>query len=144
MQSDNSYGTKMSKKSVVLFMCVLFLLACAASYACFSAFQSAERAKSLEQEIESLERENAALQKRYQTAAQARDDLLEETQELAFWWRYAVIVTREGEKYHTYGCQYIQGREFWIYNVDAAIDMGYEPCSVCNPPDHEPGLKKMD
>lgn len=113
------------QKTVVLCVFVLFLLACAASYACFSAFQGAERAKSLEQEIESLELEKAALQKRYQTAAQARDDLLEETQELAFWWRHAVIVTKEGEKYHTYGCQYIA-------------------CSVCDPPDFGLRLKKID
>lgn len=54
--------------------------------------------------------------------------------ELSFWGNYAVIVTETGEKYHTYGCQYVEGRSFWIYNVDAAISRGYEPCSVCDPP----------
>lgn len=54
--------------------------------------------------------------------------------EIAFWQDHAVIVTEYGEKYHTYGCQYIEGRDFWIYNIAAAIGRGYEPCSVCNPP----------
>lgn len=54
--------------------------------------------------------------------------------ELEFWRDCAVIVTAYGEKYHTYGCQYIQGKSFWIYNTEAAISIGYGPCSVCDPP----------
>lgn len=46
----------------------------------------------------------------------------------------AVIVTEYGTKYHTYGCQYLDGKTYWIYNVELAIYEGYTPCSVCNPP----------
>lgn len=60
-------------------------------------------------------------------------ELNDMSRELSFWRRYAVIVKRTGEKYHTYGCQYVEGREFWIYNIEAAEGMGYEPCSVCDP-----------
>lgn len=63
-----------------------------------------------------------------------RDRFNATVDELDFWGDYAVIVTENGEKYHTYGCQYIKGRSFWIYNVAAAIGKGYRPCSVCNPP----------
>ena len=63
-----------------------------------------------------------------------RDRFNATVDELDFWGDYAVIVTENGEKYHTYGCQYIKGRSFWIYNVEAAISRGYEPCSVCEPP----------
>ena len=55
-------------------------------------------------------------------------------QELRFWENNAVIVTQSGEKYHTYWCQYIEGKDFTIYNVESAVRRGYEPCSVCNPP----------
>lgn len=55
-------------------------------------------------------------------------------QKLRFWESNAVIVTKSGEKYHTYWCQYIEGKDFTIYNVENAIRRGYEPCSVCNPP----------
>lgn len=49
-----------------------------------------------------------------------------------YWWRdHAVIVTTAGEKYHTYDCQYVRDREFYIYNVELAIGKGYTPCSVC-------------
>jgi len=46
----------------------------------------------------------------------------------------AVIVTEYGTKYHTYGCQYLDGKTYWIYNVELAVYEGYTPCSVCNPP----------
>lgn len=51
--------------------------------------------------------------------------------ELSWWRDHAVIVTAGGEKYHTYGCQYVQGREFYIYNIDLAVSKGYTPCNVC-------------
>lgn len=60
-------------------------------------------------------------------------ELLDIAGELSFWRESAVIVTRTGEKYHTYGCQYIRGRDIWIYNIEAAEGRGYEPCSVCHP-----------
>lgn len=63
-----------------------------------------------------------------------KENHLENKEELDFWRNYAVIVTESGEKYHTYGCRYVQGKEFWIYNVDLAVSKGYERCSVCNPP----------
>lgn len=76
---------------------------------------------------ETLEEETSKLRLRIYDLNQNQD-------ELNFWRNFAVIVTEYGEKYHTYGCQYIENKNFWIYNIDAAIGMGYEPCSVCNPP----------
>lgn len=56
-------------------------------------------------------------------------------QELRFWEDNAVIVTKYGERYHTYGCRYTtSGMDITIYNVESAVRRGYEPCSVCNPP----------
>lgn len=60
--------------------------------------------------------------------------LQEALEELDFWEEFAVIVTSEGEKYHRYSCQYVEGKSFWIYNVEAAISRGYDPCLVCDPP----------
>mgnify|MGYP001623789693 FL=1 len=95
--------------------------------------------------VEELETLNHQLETKYQTEKNIEKSLSERLDRLSeimserdeeriFWKDYAVIVTEAGEKYHTYGCQYIQGRDFWIYNIDAAIGMGYEPCSTCNPP----------
>lgn len=95
--------------------------------------------------VEELETLNHQLETNYQTEKNIEKSLSERLDRLSeimserdeeriFWKDYAVIVTEAGEKYHTYGCQYIQGRDFWIYNIDAAIGMGYEPCSTCNPP----------
>lgn len=56
-------------------------------------------------------------------------------QELRFWENNAVIVTKYGEKYHTYGCRHTKsGIDITIYSVESAVRRGYEPCSVCNPP----------
>ena len=95
--------------------------------------------------VKELETLNHQLKTNYQTekniekGLSGRLDRLSEImserdEERIFWKDYAVIVTETGEKYHTYGCKYVQGRDFWIYNIDAAIGMGYEPCSTCNPP----------
>lgn len=62
-----------------------------------------------------------------------RETNRELTKEIDFWRTYAVIVPKGDKKYHTYGCKETEGKSFWIYNVDAAIWNGYEPCSVCNP-----------
>lgn len=43
----------------------------------------------------------------------------------------ACIVTTQGEKYHHYGCYHIQGRNYYIYNTENAIGMGYTPCLDC-------------
>lgn len=92
-----------------------------------------------------LQTEYVRLETNYNEAIRVRNNLRQEVSnleqeksqtasELNFWRDFAVIVTEYGEKYHTYGCQYIEGKTFWIYNVEAAIGFGYEPCSVCNPP----------
>lgn len=78
-----------------------------------------------------MEKNYDSLSEQYESIVAQRNEM---KSELYFWQDYAVIVTEHGEKYHTYGCQYIEGRDFWIYNVGAAIGWGYTPCSVCNPP----------
>ena len=52
-------------------------------------------------------------------------------EDLDFYENNAVIVTENGEKYHKYNCQYIQGKSYYIYNVEAAQAYGYSPCEVC-------------
>jgi len=86
---------------------------------------------------ENLQSQVETLQKRYQTASTARDKYMEQAEaakdELSFWRENAVIVTEEGEKYHTYGCQYIADRKATILFYETAESKGYTPCSVCLP-----------
>ena len=51
--------------------------------------------------------------------------------ELYFWRNSAVIVSTTGEKYHTYGCYHIDGRRYWIYNIELAQAKGYAACLDC-------------
>ena len=85
----------------------------------------------MQTELDVIEENYERLKEQYNDIRSQKNEM---QSELNFWQDHAVIVTEYGEKYHTYGCQYIKGRDFWIYNVEAAIGMGYTPCSVCNPP----------
>ena len=55
----------------------------------------------------------------------------ETADELDFYRNNAVIVTVSGEKFHCWGCYHLEGRRYYIYNVELAEDMGYEPCADC-------------
>lgn len=48
-----------------------------------------------------------------------------------------VYVTKTGEKYHRAGCQYLSQSSI-AKELRDAISLGYEPCSVCNPPTSYP------
>lgn len=54
--------------------------------------------------------------------------------EYNFYHNYAVIVFENDPYYHTYDCDHVDDNSFWIYNVEAAISEGYQPCPYCNPP----------
>lgn len=56
---------------------------------------------------------------------------LRDAAELEFYRSNAVFVTVSGEKYHCYGCHHLTGHRYFIYNIDLAKEMGYEPCSDC-------------
>ena len=44
-----------------------------------------------------------------------------------------VYITETGSKYHRAGCRYLR-KSSHPMSLEEAIDSGYEPCSVCNPP----------
>lgn len=56
---------------------------------------------------------------------------LRDSAELEFYRSNAVFVTVSGEKYHCYGCHHLTGHRYFIYNIELAKEMGYEPCSDC-------------
>ena len=105
------------------------------------AWSTWQEKNNLEAQLEAQKQEYIRLEDQYTLTRNSRNilagrlnDMYEDENELNFWRSNAVIVTTSGERYHTYGCQYIAGRAYWIYNVEAAISIGYEPCSFCNPP----------
>jgi hypothetical protein len=44
-----------------------------------------------------------------------------------------VYVTKTGRKYHVAGCRYLSRSQYPMKLKDA-VNAGYTPCSVCNPP----------
>ena len=44
-----------------------------------------------------------------------------------------VFTTKTGEKYHKSTCRYLKYSKYKI-ELEKAIQLGYDPCSVCKPP----------
>ena len=79
------------------------------------------------------------LKEKDDTISNLKNDVHSMKNELDFYENNAVIVTIDGEKYHKYNCQYILGKNYYIYNIEAAEYYGYEPCDICfnnNEDDH--------
>ena len=76
----------------------------------------------LEKDIKELEKENG----------QYYDYYSETFDKLAFFDEYVVFVEDDGTYlYHKYECSNFVANYFWAYNVEAAIDKGYEACPKC-------------
>lgn len=82
----------------------------------------------LHKEIESLQEETAYLNDDREYLQSILDERYDE------WWFYhtsAVIVTTTGNKYHRHGCPHLDGRRYYIYNIENAVYQGYTPCLDC-------------
>ena len=132
---ENTLGNTEKPKKKIKTMFVFILVFIIFIAVCLLFVQEHNKSVEFQNQIYELEWEVNRLERLYNTASAARDNAIKTSnsmkEELDFWQNYAVIVTEYGEKYHTYGCQYIEGKTFWIYNIDAAKSKGYEPCSVC-------------
>ncbi len=53
------------------------------------------------------------------------------SEEYEFFHSHAGIVVRNSKRYHRYGCYHIDGKDFRIYNIEAAKGEGYTPCADC-------------
>lgn len=52
--------------------------------------------------------------------------------EADFWSERGVLVTKSGEKYHTYGCAALrEDTELTVLDVKEAAERGYTPCAFC-------------
>ncbi len=61
------------------------------------------------------------------------EELAAAQEEADFWSQRAVLVTRFGTKYHTYGCSAIQeDAEVSVLDADVAAAHGYTPCGICH------------
>lgn len=117
-------------------LCLILVVACfALGAACFNYNQAITEFKSqLDQKDAFINhyRERANYYEERTTYYKNQDNY--KRIELDFWEQNAVIVTGADGLYHAYDCKAIDGKNFWIYNVELAIVMGNEPCSVCDPP----------
>lgn len=131
LPSDEKGLLKRLKRARILFACSVVVILIIAGVFIYSRGDLLNKIDSMQTELDVIEENYERLKEQYNDIRSQKNEM---QSELNFWQDYAVITTEYGEKYHTYGCQYIEGRDFWIYNIAAAIGRGYEPCSVCNPP----------
>lgn len=66
-----------------------------------------------------------------------RESLKSYESELDWYMSNAVLVTDEGSCYHKSCCQYVDGKSFYIYNVENARAQGYRKCKVCFGDDYD-------
>ena len=131
LTSDEKGLLKRLKRARILFACSVVVILIITGVFIYSRGNLLNKIDSMQTELDVIEENYERLKEQYNDIRSQKNEM---QSELNFWQDYAVITTEYGEKYHTYGCQYIEGRDFWIYNIAAAIGRGYEPCSVCNPP----------
>ena len=64
--------------------------------------------------------------------SEVRSNSFEQWWKLYFYEEHVVVVPDDGTNlYHTYGCDYLDTSSFWVYNTEAAVNLGYNPCRYC-------------
>lgn len=96
---------------------------------------SADRISELQGENEQLGKD---IEYQKSRTVELSNEFTELEKALSFWGDNAVIVIRPWKIYHTYGCVYIDEKNFTIFDIDDVISKGYTPCSVCDPPKQSP------
>ena len=132
-ESTNASTTKVRRSTIMLWILSVALVF-ASTLALFFAFRSSSLESSLSIAMSDLDQSIS----KYQAVTDFRDQLLDTvnrySDEINFWRSNVVITTEFGEKYHTYGCQYIKNSNILRFmNVGVARLRGYEACSVCSP-----------
>ena len=125
------YFKGISAKTVLAILtCVLSIASIAGNIAlCISNVDLRENISSLEKTNASLKEKNEGLKEENE---QYYDYWVESFNEIAFYDEYVVFVEDDGTNlYHKYDCSKFTGDSFWAFNVDAAKDEGYKPCSRC-------------
>ena len=87
--------------------------------------------------VDELRGENSYLEEKRAELDSEVDELKAENRKLKspaeFFDKYAALVNKNSKKYHKYSCVYFdKTSSFWIYNIAAAQDEGYYPCSTCH------------
>lgn len=98
--------------------------------------------KALAQDLDVKTKEAFRFEKLYNLSEESADEWKEKYlaevenyssiyNEYSFYHNHAVIVAEGVTNYHSYGCPRIRGKSIWIYNTEAAIGKGYDPCPEC-------------
>lgn len=144
------------KKTLLPGAIIFVLLVCVSVFAVNQYMDS----NSLKTQINILESENTELRKKYAAADGIIEDLEKKIKtrdtrilslqrevtnleayknrtqsnerELHFYEQYCAIIVEGSKQYHTYGCEVINGKSFWMYNLTTAKDRGYSACSKCH------------
>ncbi|MBR5430621.1 MAG: zinc-ribbon domain-containing protein [Firmicutes bacterium] len=94
-----------------------------------------DKNQSLAAELDAKTEEAAAFERLYDSehdsAKMYRELYNMINDEYNFYHNHAVIVQEGVTNYHSYGCSRLDYHYFWIYNTEAAIDRGYDPCPEC-------------
>lgn len=142
------YFKGVSWKAVLTTMAIIvFLLSFAGNFIlCFTNIKlnkALEEAQSDSTTVSSLQKSNNELSKEIlelraeiaglkEDKSELQSQIREYTSEIAFYDEFVVFVEDDGTNlYHNYDCYKFKAEGFWAFNIDAAKDEGYKPCSLC-------------
>ena len=129
--------------SIILFICLCISFGYAQHWHSLFIYEK-EEILSGNEHIHKLDAELKEYKNLYSDQTDKIKDLEEKNEKLlgdfskasweAFWYeQHAGICTPGGNKYHTYDCYHWKNSDsFWIYNIEAAEQRGYEPCLDCH------------
>lgn len=122
----------------------LFLAAAVAALVCFCCMQSREldkdvgRIGGVKQELALCRMELKAAKRETRRGYWERFRMAVRVaaaeKEAEFWSSRAALVTRYGERYHTWNCSVLrEDTVFSVLSIEAAEAQGYTPCGLCRP-----------
>lgn len=132
---------KLRSRTILLVILLLIFIAACANYM-VEAYQLNKQVIGLEKDYSSLLSDYNQLVNDYNALQKTNDatngkynDIVNDYNSIYFEYSFyhdcAVIVVENGYNYHKYGCHWIEDKDFFIYNKNNAVYLGYEPCYDC-------------
>lgn len=116
----------------------ILMIALTITYSVFAIviIKQKESIKEKDIEISELQFEKTKLQSKYNSVYDEKSDIEYEIDkiesEYSFFNSYAVICDDNSNYFHHYNCDEWDKDSFFIFNVDNAVDSGYNPCPECH------------
>lgn len=129
------------KLLVKVALILMLITSCVFNYYFYNEIKSLESENEvLEKQVDVLTNDKIRLERSKQYLLADKNNLINKIEsyssKISFFDQFIVFVVDDGTKlYHTYDCSKFGDESFWAYNISAAENKGYKPCSLCHKAD---------